>query len=41
MHDSSSHIETLKALPQIIEYLIENGFSIQSIDEKTSLRYEF
>ncbi len=41
MHDSSSHSETLKALPEIIEYLQDNGFSIKVINENTTLRYEF
>lgn len=32
MHDSGTHIETVKALPEIIKYLKENGFTILPIE---------
>ena len=33
MHDSGTHMETAKALPDIIKYLKENDFMIEPITE--------
>lgn len=41
MHDSSTHMETVKALPTIIKYLKDNGFAILPIEENTSIYYEY
>ena len=37
MHDSGNHSATLEALPQIIDYLLENGYEIVPITEDTPL----
>lgn len=39
MHDSSTHMETAKALPDIIEYLKDDGFIIDTITEGTSINH--
>lgn len=31
-HSSSSRSETVKALPEVIEYLIDNGYTISCIE---------
>lgn len=41
MHDSGTHIETVKALPDIIKYLKENGFTLLPIKEDTSIYYQY
>ncbi|OGO76866.1 MAG: hypothetical protein A2Y23_06450 [Clostridiales bacterium GWB2_37_7] len=41
MHDSGTHMETTKALPDIIKYLKENGFTILPILEDTSIYYQY
>lgn len=41
MHDSGTHMETAKALPDIIKYLKENGFTILPILEDTSIYYQY
>lgn len=41
MHDSGTHMETVKALPTIINYLKDNGFVILPIEESTSIYYEY
>lgn len=39
MHDSSTHMETVKALPAIIKYLKDNGFVILPIEENSNIYY--
>jgi len=39
MHDSSTHIETAKALPDIIKYLKDNSFVIEPITEYTNFNH--
>lgn len=41
MHDSGTHMETAKALPDIIKYLKDNGFAIEPITEGTNIYYEY
>ncbi|MFZ5353391.1 MAG: polysaccharide deacetylase family protein [Bacillota bacterium] len=41
MHDGGAREETIKALPDIIEYLLENGFDIKPIYKDTVLKYEY
>jgi peptidoglycan/xylan/chitin deacetylase (PgdA/CDA1 family) len=41
MHDSGTHMETAKALPDIIEYLIANGFRIETITEGKNIYYQY
>jgi|GEM_PF-835880 len=41
MHDSGTHIETVKALPDIIRYLKDNGFTILPIKENSSINYPY
>lgn len=41
MHDSGTHMETVKALPAVIKYLKDNGFVILPIEESTSVYYEY
>ncbi len=41
MHDSGTHMETVKALPTIVKYLKDNGFAILPIEENTSIYYEY
>lgn len=38
-HCSATHSETVKALPKVIEYLIDNGFVFSTINESTVLHY--
>jgi peptidoglycan-N-acetylglucosamine deacetylase len=37
LHDSGTHIETAKALPDIIKYLKDNDFIIEAITEDTNI----
>jgi peptidoglycan/xylan/chitin deacetylase (PgdA/CDA1 family) len=39
MHDSSTHMETAEALPDIIEYLKDNGFVIEPITKSISINH--
>lgn len=39
MHDSGTHMETAKALPDIIKYLEDNGFIIEPITEDTNINH--
>jgi peptidoglycan/xylan/chitin deacetylase (PgdA/CDA1 family) len=41
MHDSGTHIETAKALPDIIKYLKDNNFTILPVKEDTSIYYQY
>lgn len=41
MHDSGTHMETAKALPDIIKYLKDNGFTIEPITESTNIYYQY
>ncbi|MDF2841153.1 MAG: polysaccharide deacetylase family protein [Clostridia bacterium] len=41
MHDSGTHMETAKALPDIIKYLKDNGFTIRPIMEDTNIYYQY
>ena len=41
MHNSGTHMETAKALPNIIKYLKENDFAIEPITENTNIYYEY
>ncbi|MDF2893077.1 MAG: polysaccharide deacetylase [Clostridia bacterium] len=41
MHDSGTHIETAHALPEIIKYLKDEGFTIEPITESTNIYYEY
>lgn len=41
MHDSSTHMETVKALPAIIKYLKDNDFEILPIEENTNIYYKY
>ena len=41
MHCSSTHIETVKALPEIIEYLQDNYYSIRIINDNSDVSYSF
>jgi peptidoglycan/xylan/chitin deacetylase (PgdA/CDA1 family) len=41
MHDSGTHMETAKALSDIIKYLKENDFTILPITEDTSIYYQY
>ncbi len=41
MHDSGTHIETVRALPDIIKYLKENGFTMLPIKEDTNIYYQY
>ncbi|HYE12391.1 MAG TPA: polysaccharide deacetylase family protein [Patescibacteria group bacterium] len=41
MHDSGTHIETAHALPDIIKYLKEEGFTIEPITESANIYYGY
>ena len=41
MHDSGTHMETAKALPDIIKYLKDNDFIIEPITENTNIDYQY
>lgn len=41
MHDSSTHMETVKALPGIIKHLKDNGFTMLPIKANTSFHYGY
>ena len=41
MHDSGTHLETAKALPDIIQYLKNNGFKIEPITEGGTVSYKY
>lgn len=41
MHDSGTHIETAKALPDIIKHLKDNNFTILPVKEDTSIYYQY
>lgn len=41
MHDSGTHMETVKALPNIIKFLKENGFEIEPITESTIINHKY
>lgn len=41
MHDSSTHMETALALPDIIKHLKDNGFMIEPIIEGVNINYHY